>query len=99
MRGDDRQQQEMFLYASLEDLVPADHPLRPIRAMVDEALRRMDETFDEIYGDVGRPSIAPERLLRAQLLMLLYTIRSERMLVEQLRYNLLLAVVCGAGDE
>ena len=80
MRGEDRQQQEMFLYASLEDLVPADHPLRPIRAMVDEALRRMDETFDEIYGEVGRPSIAPERLLRAQLLMLLYTIRSERML-------------------
>ncbi|GIU78604.1 MAG: hypothetical protein KatS3mg005_1842 [Bryobacteraceae bacterium] len=55
----------MFLYASLEDVAPADHPLRPIRAMVDEALRRMDETFDEIYGDVGRPSIAPERLLRA----------------------------------
>ena len=89
MRGEDRQQQEMFLYASLEDVVPADHPLRPIRAMVDEALRRLDDTFDEIYGDGGRPSIAPERLLRAQLLMLLYTIRSERMLVEQLRYNLL----------
>ncbi|GIU77304.1 MAG: hypothetical protein KatS3mg005_0542 [Bryobacteraceae bacterium] len=65
MRRQDRQQQEMFLYASLEDVVPADHPLRPIRAMVDEALRRMDETFDAIYGDVGRPSIAPERLLRA----------------------------------
>jgi transposase len=97
MRGEDRQQQEMFLYASLEDLVPADHPLRPIRAMVDEALRRRDETFDEIYGDVGRPSIAPERLLRAQLLMLLYTIRSERMLVEQLRYNLLFRWFVGLG--
>jgi len=65
MRGEDRQQQEMFLQASLEEVVPADHPLRPIRAMVEEALRRLDETFDEIYGDVGRPSIAPERLLRA----------------------------------
>jgi hypothetical protein len=53
MRGDDRQQQEMFLYASLEDLVPADHPLRPIRAMVDEALRKMDGCFDEIQRDAG----------------------------------------------
>jgi len=97
MRGEDRQQQEMFLYASLEEVVPADHPLRPIRAMVDEALRRMDDTFDEIYGAVGRPSIAPERLLRAQLLMLLYTIRSERMLVEQLRYNLLFRWFVGLG--
>jgi transposase len=79
----------MFSYASLEDVVPADHPLRPIRAMVDEALGRMDETFDEIYGDVGRPSIALERLLRAELLMLLHTIRSEGMLVEELRYNVL----------
>jgi len=65
MRGEDRQQQEMFLQASLEEVVPAGHPLRPIRAMVEEALRRLDETFDEICGDVGRPSIAPERLLRA----------------------------------
>ena len=63
MRGEDRQQHEMFLYASLEELVPADHPLRPIRAMVDEALRRLDETLDEIYGEAGRPSVAPERLL------------------------------------
>jgi len=97
MRGEDRQQQEMFLYASPEDLVPADHPLRPIRAMVDEALRRLNETFDEIYGEAGRPSVAPERLLRAQLLMLLYTIRSERMLVEQLRYNLLFRWFVGLG--
>lgn len=97
MRGEDRQQQEMFLYASLEDLVPPDHPLRPIRAMIDEALGKLDRTFDEIYGEVGRPSIAPERLLRAQLLMLLYTIRSERMLVEQLRYNLLWRWFVGLG--
>jgi len=65
MRGGDRQQQEMLLSASLEEAAPADQALRPIRAMVDEALRSLDETFDEICGDVGRPSIAPERLLRA----------------------------------
>jgi transposase len=65
MRGEDRQQQEMLLQASLEEAVPADHLLRPIRAMVEEALRRLDETFDEIDGDVGRPSIAPGRPLRA----------------------------------
>jgi hypothetical protein len=64
MRGEDRQQQEMFLYASLEEVVPADHPLRPIRAMVDEALRWLDDTSDEICRDVGHPSIAPERPLR-----------------------------------
>ncbi len=97
MRGEDRQQQEMFLYASLEELVPANHPLRPIRAMVDEALWKLDATFDELYGEGGRPSIAPERLLRAQLLMLLYSIRSERMLVEQLRYNLLFRWFVGLG--
>ncbi len=97
MRGSDLQQQEMFLYASLEEVVPADHPLRPIRAMVDAALRKLDRTLDAIYGEAGRPSIAPERLLRAQLLMLLYTIRSERMLVEQLRYNLLFRWFVGLG--
>lgn len=80
MRGEGHHQQQMFLYVSLEEMGPADPPLLAIRAMVDQVLRRMDDTFDEIYGEVGRPSIAPERLLRAQLLMLLYTIRSERML-------------------
>jgi transposase len=65
--------------------------------MVDATLRRLDGTFDELYGDLGRPSIAPERLLRAQLLMLLYSIRSERMLMEQLRYNLLFRWFVGLG--
>ncbi len=65
MRGEDRQQQEMFLQASLEEVVPADHPLRPIRAMVEEALRRLDETLDEIRAEVGRPSIVLKQLLRA----------------------------------
>jgi transposase len=71
MRGEDRQQQEMFLYATLKDLVPPDHPLRPIRAMVDRALAALDARLDELYGEGGRPTIAPERLLRAQRLMLL----------------------------
>jgi transposase len=89
MRGDDLQQQELFSYGALEDRVPADHPLRPIRAMVDEALRALDGRFSEIYGEDGRKSIPPERLLRALLLQMLYTVRSERMLMEQLEYNLL----------
>ena len=89
MRGEDLQQHELFSYGSLEERIPADHPLRPIRAMVDEALKALDARFDEIYGEDGRKSIPPERLLRALLLQRFYTIRSERMLMEQLEYNLL----------
>jgi transposase len=89
MRGEDLQQHELFSYGSLEERVPSDHPLRPIRAMVDQALKDMSGRFDEIYGEDGRRSIPPERLLRALLLQLLYTVRSERMLMEQLEYNLL----------
>ena len=89
MRGEDIQQDELFSYGSLEDRVPATHPLRAIRLMVDEALGDMSGRFDEIYGEEGRPSIPPERLLRALLLQMLYTVRSERMLMEQMEYNLL----------
>jgi transposase len=89
MRGEDRQQDELFTYGSLAERVPNDHPLRAIRAMVDAALKDMSARFDEIYGEDGRRSIPPERLLRALLLQLLYTVRSERMLMEQLEYNLL----------
>ncbi|HTP44180.1 MAG TPA: IS5 family transposase [Candidatus Acidoferrum sp.] len=89
MRGEDLQQPELFSYESLEERVPANHPLRPIRTMVDEALKALDGRFDEIYGEDGRKSIPPERLLRALLLQMFYTIRSERMLMEQLEYNLL----------
>jgi transposase len=89
MRGDDRADNELFLYGSLEERVPEKHPLRPIRVMVDAALESMSGRFDEMYAKAGRPSIAPERLLRALLLQALYSIRSERMLVEQLEYNLL----------
>src|SRR5215469_3888993 len=89
MRGEDIQQSELFSYGSLEDRVPANHPLRAIRVMVDEALGEMNAGFDQIYSEDGRRSIPPERLLRALLLQMLYSIRSERMLMEQLEYNLL----------
>jgi transposase len=89
MRGADYQQSGMFSYISAERRVPEDHPLRAIRAMVDAALRNMGPQFDAMYAKLGRPSIAPEKLLRALLLQVLYTVRSERMLMEQLNYNLL----------
>ena len=89
MRGDDNQQDGMFSYISPEKRVPADHPLRPIRKMVDEILKEMSPAFSRLYSPVGRPSIAPERLLRSLLLQIFYSVRSERMLIEQLQYNLL----------
>jgi transposase len=89
MRGDDRQQAAMFSYISAEARVPEDHPLRTIRTLVDEVLATLSPRFAALYARVGRPSIPPEKLLRAQLLQVLYTIRSERQLMEQLDYNLL----------
>src|ERR1700691_2047698 len=89
MRGDDNQQEGMFSYVSPEKRVPADHPLRPIRKMVDEILKEMSPQFAQLYSDVGRPSIAPERLFRSLLLQIFYSVRSERLLMEQLQYNLL----------
>ncbi len=89
MRGDDFQQSGVFSYMSPEERVPSDHPLRPIRVMVDEALKELSPLFESLYSVMGRPSIAPEKLLRALLLQVLYTVRSERMLMEQLNYNLL----------
>jgi transposase len=89
VRGADTQQHDLFTYGSLEERVPEDHPLRPIRQMVDAALKDMSGRFDEIYGEDGRRSIPPERLLRALLVQMLYSVRSERMLMEQLEYNLL----------
>jgi transposase len=79
----------MWSYVSAEQRVPGDHPLRAMRRMVDDILAKLSPRFDELYSKVGRPSIPPERLLRALLLQVLYTIRSERMLMEQLDYNLL----------
>jgi transposase len=89
MRGTDSQQSGMFSYISAERRVPADHPLRAIRAMVEVALRNLSKEFEAMYARVGRPSIPPEKLLRALLLQMLYTVRSERLLMEQLDYNLL----------
>jgi transposase len=89
MRGADEQQSQIFSYLSPEARVRKDHPLRAIREMVDEVLARMSGCFDAMYADVGRPSIAPEKLLRAQLLQMLYSVRSERLLMEEMDYNLL----------
>jgi transposase len=97
MRGDDRQQPDIFLYGTLEERIPNDHALRPVRAMTDAALEVLSSRFDEMYAQVGRPSIPPEHLLRALLLQALYSIRSERMLVEQLEYNLLFRWFVGLG--
>ena len=89
MRGEDAKQEAMFSYVSPEERVSPDHPLRPIREMVDGILKEMSGRFARLYSQVGRPSIAPERLLRALLLQVFYSVRSERMLMEQLDYNLL----------
>jgi transposase len=100
MRGEDSKQEAMFSYISPEKRVPAEHPLRPIRAMVDTVLAEMSPRFAKLYSDVGRPSIAPERLLRALLLQIFYSVRSERLLMEQLDYNLLFRWFVGlAMDE
>jgi transposase len=89
MRGSDAQQSAMFSYLSPEQRVPAGHPLRRVREITDRLLVDLSDLFDQMYSTMGRPSIAPEKLLRALLLQVLYTVRSERMLIEQLDYNLL----------
>ena len=89
MRGEDTQQATMFSYLSPEGRVPAEHPLRPVRRLVDRVLARLNGRFEQMYAASGRPSIAPEKLLRALLLQILYSVRSERQLMEQLDYNLL----------
>ncbi len=89
MRGDDPRHDGMFSYITPEARVRADHPLRPIRRMTDAALARLSPRFDRLYSTMGRPSIPPEKLLRALLLQLLYSIRSERLLMEELDYNIL----------
>jgi transposase len=91
MRGNDEQKQqpEIFTYLSLEQRVPENHPLRAIRMLADQVLGEMSAEFDKAYKANGRPSIPPERLFRALLLQVFYSVRSERMLMEQLDYNLL----------
>jgi transposase len=89
MRGEERRQRSMLLVVNLEERIPKQHPLTRIKQMAELALRQMSPMFDELYSVLGRPSLPPERLLKASLLMALYTIRSERMFCEQLDYNLL----------
>jgi transposase len=89
MRGDDEQQGAVFSYINPEERIPSDHPLRAIRAMVDRALKELGVHFEALYARRGRPSIPPEKLLRALLLQILYSLRSERQLMEQMNYNLL----------
>jgi transposase len=97
MRGDERLQGGMFSYVTLEHRVPQDHPLREIRRLTDVVLRSLSAAFDEMYSASGRPSIAPEYVLRALLLQAFYSVRSERQLVEQLDYNLLFRWFVGLG--
>ena len=89
MRGSDERSEGLFSYVSCEARVPKDHPLRAIRAIVDEALEVMSPTFEGLYSKIGRPSVPPEKLLRALLLQAFYSVRSERQLMEQVDYNLL----------
>jgi transposase len=93
MRGSDEVSGSLFSYVDIEDRIPASHPLREVRAIVNKALPALDGEFAKLYAADGRPSIAPERLLQAALLQILFSIRSERQLMEQMQYNL-----CSAGS-
>jgi len=97
MRGDEEQQGEMFSYVNLDQRVPTDHPLRAIRKMADQALRGLSAHFDGLYARRGRPSIPPEQLIRALLLQVLYGLRSERQLMERIKYDLLFRWFVGLG--
>ena len=97
MRGDERVQDGMFSYVSLEQRVPGDHPLRAVRGLTDTVLRSLSAELDALYADSGRPSIAPEYILRGLLLQVFYSVRSERLLVEQIDYNLLFRWFVGLG--
>jgi len=97
MRGSDDQNGSLFSYVNLDERIPARHPLRKIRDVVNSALATLDADFDRLYASEGRPSIAPERLLRASLVQILFSLRSERQLMEQLQYNLLFRWFVGLG--
>ncbi len=97
MRGGDVRTGELFSYVDLEDRVRRDHPLRAIRQIVNDALVFLEREFAALYSPIGRPSIAPEKLLRAMLLQAFYSIRSERLLMERLEYDLLFRWFVGIG--
>ena len=97
MRGTDEASGSLFSYVDLEERIPARHPLRKIRQVVNDALASLDAEFEALYTDFGRPSIAPERLIRASLIQILFSVRSERQLMEQMQYNLLFRWFVGLG--
>ena len=97
MRGTDEASGSLFSYVDLEERIPARHPLRKVRQIVNDALASLDAEFDRLYSAEGRPSIAPERLIRASLIQILFSIRSERQLMEQMQYNLLFRWFVGLG--
>lgn len=99
MKGEDTRQTVMFSYVPLEEMIPQEHPIRVVREMVDFVLQRMSEKLSELYSDWGRPSIPPEKLLRALVLQMLYSIRSEKQLVEQLRYNMMFKWFVGLNPD
>ncbi len=97
MRGTDETSGSLFSYVDLEERIPAHHPLRKIRQVVNDALSSLDADFSAVYVGFGRPSIAPERLIRASLIQILFSVRSERQLMEQMHYNLLFGWFVGLG--
>jgi transposase len=99
MRGEDQKNPPSFVMMDLESMVPGDHPLREIHALTEQALAGIQSDLEALYSDVGRPSIPPEMLLRALLLQLLYSIRSERLLMEQMQYNMLFRWFVGLGPQ
>lgn len=99
MRGTDQMQEGLFSFSTLESFVPKDHPLRAVQGLVNRSLKGLNDLFDEIYAHTGRQSIAPERLIRALLLQVFYSIRSERQLMEQIRYNLLFRWFVGLAND
>src|SRR6266487_1242824 len=99
MRGPEQPQTAFFSYLSVDDRIPQDHPLRAMRQLVDPILSELSPRFAALYSELGRPSIPPEYLLRALLLQILYTIRSERQLMEQLNYNLLFRWFVGLNPD
>ena len=98
MRGTDKISGSLFSYVDIEDRIPARHPLRQVKRIVDEVLASLDAEFDRLYAAEGRPSIAPERLMRASLIQILFSVRSERQLMEQIDYNLLFRWFVGSAS-
>ena len=89
MRGESNRQQALFSYVSIEERIPTEHPIRRVKLLCDQVLRKLSEMFEGMYSELGRPSIPPERLLKSQVLMALYSVRSDRMFCERLNWDML----------